>query len=83
MNLFMLCLQQVEEVGVPGVLFVLLTIKTEMIKFFLRNKCISICFSGNREHAPLLARSGISGLEVTYATDERALFQEVVNIVKR
>ncbi|XP_015276270.1 PREDICTED: DNA polymerase zeta catalytic subunit-like [Gekko japonicus] len=38
---------------------------------------------GNREHAPLLTRSGISGLEVTYATDERALFQEVVNIVKR
>ncbi|ETE72844.1 DNA polymerase zeta catalytic subunit, partial [Ophiophagus hannah] len=36
-----------------------------------------------REHAPLLARSGISGLEVTYATDERALFQEVVNIIKR
>ncbi|XP_054832300.1 DNA polymerase zeta catalytic subunit [Eublepharis macularius] len=38
---------------------------------------------GNREQAPLLARSGISGLEVTYATDERTLFQEVVNIVKR
>uniref|UniRef100_A0A670Z8N2 DNA polymerase zeta catalytic subunit n=1 Tax=Pseudonaja textilis TaxID=8673 RepID=A0A670Z8N2_PSETE len=35
------------------------------------------------KHAPLLARSGISGLEVTYATDERALFQEVVNIIKR
>uniref|UniRef100_A0A670Z9N9 DNA polymerase zeta catalytic subunit n=1 Tax=Pseudonaja textilis TaxID=8673 RepID=A0A670Z9N9_PSETE len=37
----------------------------------------------SQEHAPLLARSGISGLEVTYATDERALFQEVVNIIKR
>ncbi|KAJ7341843.1 hypothetical protein JRQ81_007346 [Phrynocephalus forsythii] len=38
---------------------------------------------GLREHAPLLTRSGISGLEVTYTADERALFQEVVNIVKR
>ncbi|XP_025896491.1 DNA polymerase zeta catalytic subunit [Nothoprocta perdicaria] len=38
---------------------------------------------GSRDQAPLLTRSGVTGLEVSYATDERALFQEVVNIVKR
>ncbi|KAM4902870.1 DNA polymerase zeta catalytic subunit [Sylvia borin] len=38
---------------------------------------------GNRDQAPLLTRSGVTGLEVSYATDERTLFQEVVNIVKR
>ncbi|NWH77848.1 REV3L polymerase, partial [Piaya cayana] len=38
---------------------------------------------GIRDQAPLLTRSGITGLEVSYATDERTLFQEVVNIVKR
>ncbi|XP_061479614.1 DNA polymerase zeta catalytic subunit [Rhineura floridana] len=43
----------------------------------------TISSQGNREHAPLLTRSGISGLEVMYTTDERALLQEVVNIVKR
>ncbi|XP_007426650.1 DNA polymerase zeta catalytic subunit isoform X1 [Python bivittatus] len=48
-----------------------------------KDRARTISSQGNREHAPLLARSGISGLEVTYATDERALFQEVVNIVKR
>ncbi|XP_026522470.1 DNA polymerase zeta catalytic subunit [Notechis scutatus] len=48
-----------------------------------KDRARSISSQGNREHAPLLARSGISGLEVTYATDERALFQEVVNIIKR
>ncbi|XP_048348598.1 DNA polymerase zeta catalytic subunit [Sphaerodactylus townsendi] len=48
-----------------------------------KDRAQTIISQGNREHAPLLTRSGISGLEVTYATDERALFQEVVNIVKR
>uniref|UniRef100_A0A8C5WZ88 DNA polymerase zeta catalytic subunit n=1 Tax=Laticauda laticaudata TaxID=8630 RepID=A0A8C5WZ88_LATLA len=48
-----------------------------------KDRARSISSQGNREHAPLLARSGVSGLEVTYATDERALFQEVVNIIKR
>ncbi|NXY81202.1 REV3L polymerase, partial [Alcedo cyanopectus] len=38
---------------------------------------------GSRDQAPLLTRSGVTGLEVSYATDERTLFQEVVNIVKR
>ncbi|XP_060094185.1 DNA polymerase zeta catalytic subunit [Heteronotia binoei] len=48
-----------------------------------KDRARTIISQGNREHAPLLTRSGISGLEVTYATDERTLFQEVVNIVKR
>uniref|UniRef100_A0A8D2JBW4 DNA polymerase zeta catalytic subunit n=1 Tax=Varanus komodoensis TaxID=61221 RepID=A0A8D2JBW4_VARKO len=48
-----------------------------------KDRTRTISSQGNREHAPLLTRSGLSGLEVTYATDERALFQEVVNIVKR
>ncbi|XP_068199262.1 DNA polymerase zeta catalytic subunit [Antennarius striatus] len=33
--------------------------------------------------APLLVRSGVSGLQVTYATDEEQLFQELVSIVRR
>uniref|UniRef100_A0A674KB15 DNA polymerase zeta catalytic subunit n=1 Tax=Terrapene triunguis TaxID=2587831 RepID=A0A674KB15_9SAUR len=37
----------------------------------------------SQDQAPLLTRSGITALEVTYAADEKALFQEVVNIVKR
>ncbi|KAH0622223.1 hypothetical protein JD844_024339 [Phrynosoma platyrhinos] len=48
-----------------------------------KDRARTISSQGNREHAPLLTRSGISGLEVKYTTDERALFQEVVNIVKR
>ncbi|XP_077158008.1 DNA polymerase zeta catalytic subunit isoform X2 [Paroedura picta] len=48
-----------------------------------KDRARTIMSQGNREHAPLLTRSGISGLEVTYTADERALFQEVVNIVKR
>nr|XP_020660991.1 DNA polymerase zeta catalytic subunit [Pogona vitticeps] len=48
-----------------------------------KDRTRTISSQGLREHAPLLTRSGISGLEVMYATDERALFQEVVNIIKR
>uniref|UniRef100_A0A8C7PMY2 DNA polymerase zeta catalytic subunit n=1 Tax=Oncorhynchus mykiss TaxID=8022 RepID=A0A8C7PMY2_ONCMY len=33
--------------------------------------------------APLLVRSGVSGLQVTYAVDEKRLFQEVVTIMRR
>lgn len=36
-----------------------------------------------RYQTPLLIRSGITGLEVTYAADEKALFQEITNIIKR
>uniref|UniRef100_A0A7N9ANJ2 DNA polymerase zeta catalytic subunit n=1 Tax=Mastacembelus armatus TaxID=205130 RepID=A0A7N9ANJ2_9TELE len=33
--------------------------------------------------SPLLVRSGISGLQVTYATDEKMLFQELITIMRR
>ncbi|KAJ8355995.1 hypothetical protein SKAU_G00187890 [Synaphobranchus kaupii] len=38
---------------------------------------------GTRSTAPLLVRSGISGLQVTYAIDEKQLFQEICNIMRR
>lgn len=57
---------------------------TEVMKFLLNcNKFFYFYFLGSRDQAPLLTRSGVTGLEVSYATDERTLFQEVVNIVKR
>ncbi|KAM4522166.1 DNA polymerase zeta catalytic subunit isoform 2-T2 [Odontesthes bonariensis] len=39
--------------------------------------------SGRRETAPLLVRSGIAGLKVTYASEEKMLFQELITIVRR
>lgn len=42
----------------------------------------SVC-TGPRRTAPLLLRSGISGLHVTYAADEKALFQELVAVMRR
>ncbi|XP_038583793.1 LOW QUALITY PROTEIN: DNA polymerase zeta catalytic subunit [Micropterus salmoides] len=38
---------------------------------------------GHRRTAPLLVRSGVSGLQVTYATDEKVLFQELITIMRR
>ncbi|XP_056151151.1 DNA polymerase zeta catalytic subunit isoform X2 [Lampris incognitus] len=38
---------------------------------------------GNRRTAPLLVRSGVSGLQVTYTGDEKQLFQELVTIMRR
>ncbi|XP_074541987.1 DNA polymerase zeta catalytic subunit isoform X2 [Halichoeres trimaculatus] len=38
---------------------------------------------GHRRTAPLLVRSGISGLKVTYAADEKGLFQELITIMRR
>ncbi|XP_067429067.1 DNA polymerase zeta catalytic subunit isoform X1 [Thunnus thynnus] len=39
--------------------------------------------AGHRGTAPLLVRSGVSGLQVTYATDEKMLFQELVTVMRR
>lgn len=39
--------------------------------------------TGNKGTAPLLVRSGISGLQVKYATDEKMLFQELITIMRR
>lgn len=36
---------------------------------------------GSRTTAPLLVRSGVSGLQVTYASDEKELFKEVARII--
>ncbi|XP_039981481.1 DNA polymerase zeta catalytic subunit isoform X2 [Xiphias gladius] len=38
---------------------------------------------GYKGAAPLLVRSGISGLQVKYATDEKMLFQELIAIMRR
>ncbi|XP_030261407.1 DNA polymerase zeta catalytic subunit isoform X3 [Sparus aurata] len=39
--------------------------------------------AGVRGTAPLLVRSGVSGLQVTYTTDEKMLFQELIAIMRR
>uniref|UniRef100_A0A4W3J521 DNA polymerase zeta catalytic subunit n=1 Tax=Callorhinchus milii TaxID=7868 RepID=A0A4W3J521_CALMI len=36
-----------------------------------------------RSQAPLLVRSGVTGLEVTYVNDEKELFQELLNLIRR
>ncbi|XP_042359313.1 DNA polymerase zeta catalytic subunit [Plectropomus leopardus] len=41
------------------------------------------CDQGHRETAPLLVRSGVSGLQVTYTADEKMLFQELITIMRR
>ncbi|XP_053192760.1 DNA polymerase zeta catalytic subunit [Scomber japonicus] len=41
------------------------------------------CDQGQRGTVPLLVRSGVSGLQVTYATDEKMLFQELIAIMRR
>ncbi|KAL0967344.1 hypothetical protein UPYG_G00251070 [Umbra pygmaea] len=46
------------------------------------NNCLD-CGRGVRGTAPLLVRSGVSGLQVTYAVDEKQLFQEVISIMRR
>ncbi|XP_023286279.1 DNA polymerase zeta catalytic subunit isoform X1 [Seriola lalandi dorsalis] len=39
--------------------------------------------AGDRGTAPLLVRSGVSGLQVKCATDEKMLFQELISIMRR
>ncbi|KAM9778498.1 DNA polymerase zeta catalytic subunit isoform 2-T2 [Syngnathus typhle] len=39
--------------------------------------------AGHRKPAPLLVRSGVSGLQVKYARDENMLFQELVAVMRR
>ncbi|XP_054617424.1 DNA polymerase zeta catalytic subunit isoform X2 [Dunckerocampus dactyliophorus] len=41
------------------------------------------CDPGHRATAPLLVRSAVSGLQVTYAADEKMLFQELVAIMRK
>ncbi|NXA54879.1 REV3L polymerase, partial [Nothocercus julius] len=59
------------------------TDKKEITGAIVIDRNWTLSSQGSRDQAPLLTRSGVTGLEVSYATDERTLFQEVVNIVKR
>uniref|UniRef100_A0A8C9WRL0 DNA polymerase zeta catalytic subunit n=1 Tax=Scleropages formosus TaxID=113540 RepID=A0A8C9WRL0_SCLFO len=55
--------------------------KTQLIGAIVKTYwCVS---QGSRSTAPLLVRSGISGLQVTYTVNEKELFQEVTNIMRR
>ncbi|XP_013886129.1 DNA polymerase zeta catalytic subunit [Austrofundulus limnaeus] len=41
------------------------------------------CGSGHTGRSPLLVRSGVSGLQVSYVQEEKMLFQELVTITRR
>ncbi|KAM4529024.1 DNA polymerase zeta catalytic subunit [Fundulus diaphanus] len=41
------------------------------------------CGQGRRATAPLLVRSGVSGLHISYASEEKMLFQELIAIMRR
>ncbi|KAJ8008958.1 hypothetical protein DPEC_G00083820 [Dallia pectoralis] len=57
--------------------------KTQMTGAIVVDKDCHDRSQGVRRTAPLLVRSGVSGLRVTYAVDERRLFQEVVTLMRR
>ncbi|XP_060046584.1 DNA polymerase zeta catalytic subunit isoform X2 [Erinaceus europaeus] len=59
------------------------TDKTELTGVIVIDKDKSVSSQDIRYQTPLLIRSGITGLEVTYTTDEKALFQEIADIIKR
>lgn len=61
---------------------ILLKSKIILLNTIIYNKHF-VYFLDIRYQTPLLIRSGITGLEVTYAADEKALFQEIANIIKR
>nr|XP_023419436.1 LOW QUALITY PROTEIN: DNA polymerase zeta catalytic subunit [Cavia porcellus] len=59
------------------------TEKTELTGVIVIDKEKTISGQDIRYQTPLLIRSGVTGLEVTYAADEKALFQEITHIIKR
>ncbi|XP_055391145.1 DNA polymerase zeta catalytic subunit isoform X8 [Bubalus kerabau] len=59
------------------------TDKTELTGVIVIDKDKTVSSQDIRYQTPLLIRSGITGLQVTYAADEKALFQEIANIIKR
>ncbi|KAL6043773.1 hypothetical protein STEG23_018540, partial [Scotinomys teguina] len=59
------------------------TEKRELTGVIVIDKDKTVTHQDIRYQTPLLIRSGITGLEVTYAADEKALFQEITNIIKR
>ncbi|KAM5282957.1 DNA polymerase zeta catalytic subunit isoform 2-T2 [Hipposideros larvatus] len=59
------------------------TDKTELTGVIVIDKDKTVSSQDIRYQTPLLIRSGITRLEVTYAADEKALFQEITDIIKR
>lgn len=59
------------------------TEKTELTGVIVIDKDKTVFSQDIRYQTPLLIRSGITGLEVTYAADEKALFHEIAHIIKR
>ncbi|XP_004702065.1 DNA polymerase zeta catalytic subunit [Echinops telfairi] len=59
------------------------TDKTELTGVIVIDKDKTVSSQDIRSQTPFLIRSGITGLEVTYAADEKALFQEIAEIIKR
>nr|XP_029532842.1 DNA polymerase zeta catalytic subunit-like isoform X1 [Oncorhynchus nerka] len=57
--------------------------KTQLTGAIVVDKDCQDSGQGVRGTAPLLVRSGVSGLQVTYAVDEKRLFQEVVTLMRR
>ncbi|CAI9566961.1 unnamed protein product [Staurois parvus] len=43
----------------------------------------STASEGRRSQAPLFTRSGITGFQITYASDEKDLFQKLLNLIRR
>ncbi|KAM6185186.1 DNA polymerase zeta catalytic subunit [Rhynchocyon petersi] len=59
------------------------TDKTELTGAIVIDKDKTVSNPDIRYQTPFLIRSGITGLDVTYAADEKALFQEIADIIKR
>ncbi|XP_047429933.1 DNA polymerase zeta catalytic subunit isoform X2 [Mugil cephalus] len=56
---------------------------TQLTGAIVVDKDCDSCGQGRRGTAPLLVRSGVSGLQVTYASEEKMLFQELITIMRR
>ncbi|XP_054900495.1 DNA polymerase zeta catalytic subunit [Poeciliopsis prolifica] len=56
---------------------------TQLMGAIMVDKDHESCGQGPRSTAPLLVRSGVSGLQVTYAREEKMLFQELIAIIRR
>ena len=61
---------------------ILLKSKIILLNTIIYNKHF-VYFLDIRYQTPLLIISGMTGLQVTYAADEKTLFQEIANIIKR
>nr|XP_046147371.1 DNA polymerase zeta catalytic subunit-like isoform X1 [Oncorhynchus gorbuscha] len=57
--------------------------KTQLTGAIVVDKDCQESGQGVRGTAPLLVRSGVSGLKVTYAVNEKQMFQEVVTVIRR